>query len=265
MNEFERLDVDVIEAALEGGLVGRKVVVYDSTASSNDIAWEYAGGDDNNGLCVFAEAQTAGRGRMGNTWLSDKGKSLLCSILLLGCQCQAELLTLVSAVAAAEAIGDCAGKAAKIKWPNDVIIRGKKIAGILLESRSGKNGNDYVIGIGINCHQDEEFFTKNELQQPASSVDIQCGAVIDRNRLAGKLLASFDKWLVIAQTNQDEVARQWQNLSSLLGHRVTLNCDRRKFTGNCIGVDPARGLILQLEKGGVRMFDAAHTTIIKQI
>ena len=262
MNKYERLDVDVIEAALGAGMVGGRIVVYDSTASSNDIAWEYAGGDDNNGLCVFAEAQTAGRGRMGNKWLSDKGGSLLCSILLLDCKCLAELLTLVSAVATAEAIGDCAGKTAKIKWPNDVIIQGKKIAGILLESRSGKNGNDYVVGIGINCHQEKISFPKL-FRSAATSIDIESRTKCDRLSLAKRLLTSLDHWLIVSQKNTKKVIGQWQKLSIQLGHRVTLVYNSKNFAGNCIGIDPQKGLIVQLDHGGVRMFDAAHTSNAK--
>jgi biotin-(acetyl-CoA carboxylase) ligase len=73
----------------------------------------------------------------------------------------------------------------------------------------------------------------------------------------------MDHWLEVAEKSSERVIDQWRKLSVLLGHRVTLLFDGRKFTGNCIGIDPEKGLILQLETGGTRFFDAAHTTIVK--
>lgn len=263
MTEIDRLDVDTIEAGLETKLVGSKILVYQSTPSSNDVAWEYANNEENNGLAVFTEQQNAGRGRMGTQWLSEPGDSILCSILLVDCSSSAELLTLTAAVAAAEAVYNCSNLPARIKWPNDIILNNKKTAGILVESRSNNSGTDYVIGIGINCHQQKKFFTQNQLQKPATSIDLQAGKTIQRNLLAKELLTSVDKWLTKAQANNLHVVEQWKQLSSQLGHRVTLEYNQHQFTGNCVGVDPTEGLILQLEKGGVRMFDAAHTRIIK--
>ena len=263
MSCFETLDVDVIKANLQPKVVGRDVVVYKSSLSSSDIAWHCADSDKSNGLAVFVEHQTAGRGRRGNIWLSEKGHSILCSIVLTDCPCKAELLTLTSAVAAAEAIGRCGGKQAMIKWPNDILIGGKKAAGILLESQIKTGKTNYVIGIGINCHQGREFFAGVDMQWPATSIDIENGAVTDRNSLAKRLLVSMDSWLDIAKRDQKKVIRQWQKLSSLLGHRVSVICDQQQFSGNCIGVDPAEGLILQLDGGAIRIFDAAHTMIVK--
>jgi BirA family biotin operon repressor/biotin-[acetyl-CoA-carboxylase] ligase len=260
----DRLDVDAIEALTAGKIVGGKVVVYNSTASTNDIAWQYAGDRINNGIAIFAESQQKGRGRQGNKWLSNKGQSVLCSILLLDCPCEFEMLTLAVPIAIVEAMGSFGISQARIKWPNDVLINGKKAAGVLIESRKAKSKNDYVIGIGINCHQDEEFFDKYDLAMPATSIDIETGKCIDRNKLAAALLKQTERWISIAETEKKELLHKWQQLSSQIGQRVELKYNQQKFSGNCIGVDPLKGLILQLDTGARRMFDAAHTTIIKQ-
>lgn len=265
MNTDDYLDVDVIKKNLRTELIGTEVLVFKSTSSTNDIAWEYAKNENNNGLVVFAEEQTAGRGRGGNKWLSGKGESILCSVLLLGNKCGAELLTLASAIAVCESIFEHCGLDAKIKWPNDVVVNGKKIAGILLESRTHNDISDYVIGIGINCHQQKEFFEEIELQMPATSIDIESPQAVKRNLLAAALLGSINKWAETAQKSSETVVAKWRQISSQLGHRVTVLYNQKHFTGNCIGLDPAEGLILQLEHGGVRMFDAAHTTIIKHL
>ena len=264
MTDFVSLDVDAIEAKLRTGLIVRKVLLYRSTSSTSDVAWEYAQNSKNNGLCVFAEQQNTGRGRRGNKWLSSPGQSILCSILLVDFDCEGELLTLAAAVGCAEAIDKYTPAGARIKWPNDIIVDNRKIAGILLESRPTRKAGDYVIGIGINCHQTDEFFANADLDMPATSIDLASGSVVDRNLLAAELLNSLDRWLTTARTDIDSVIGRWKQLSTLLGHHVVVEYDQKRFAGHCIGVDPAKGLTLQLENGGVRMFDASHTTILKQ-
>lgn len=265
MTRSDQLDVDAIKANLHTAGLGKEILIFKSTGSTNDVAWEYATNQNNSGLCVFAEEQTAGRGRAGAKWFSTEGQSILCSILLVDCEYGAELLTLASAVAAAEAISRYTQLETRIKWPNDIIIRGKKVAGILLESKTTDNRIDYVIGVGINCHQRKDFFQKHEFQMSPTSIDIESSTFVNRNSLAAELLASFDEWLTTAQTGSEKIIDTWSRLSSQLGHRVTVEYNQERFSGNCVGVDPAEGLILQLDDGGVRMFDAAHTTIVKHL
>jgi len=252
------LDPDKIKANLNTRRVGRKILVYNSTSSTNDIAFEYASNRKNDGLVIFTEEQTAGRGRTGAKWFSGRRDSILCSIVLTKINCSAELLSLASAVAVADTIG----KQAKIKWPNDIVINGRKIAGILLESRICNSHTVYVIGVGINCHQKKDSFPP-ELQSIATSIDIESKTICDRISLAKRLLTSMEHWLEVAEKDGDEIIGQWQKISTLLNQRITLIFNGDEFTGNCIGIDPEKGLILQLETGGVRMFDAAHTTIVK--
>ena len=256
------LDVDKIKVNLKTKRIGRKILVYDSTSSTNDVADEYARNKQNDGLVVFAEEQTAGRGRAGNKWLSGRGDSILCSIVLVENKLSTELLSLTSAVAVAEAIGKPGRSQAKIKWPNDIMLNGKKVAGILLESKIDSSSSTYIVGIGINCHQTEESFA-GELHEIATSIDAGSHSVSDRNLLAKRLLISLDHWLEVVANNAEKAIARWRELSIQLGHRVTLVFNSAKFIGHCIGIDPDRGLILQLDTGGIRMFDAAHTTIGK--
>ena len=258
----DALDPDRIKLHLKTSRIGKKVVVYKSTASTNDVARRYAKTGANDGLVVLTEQQTKGRGRAGNKWLAGIGDSVLCSILLTDCTINPEILSLACAVATAEAIGRCAKAEAQIKWPNDVILNDKKVAGILVESRKIGKHIAFVIGIGINCHQQKEDFPA-ELQKIATSIDIETGAVTDRIALIRRLLVSVEHWLDIAEAKQQKVIDRWQKLSTQLHRRVTLVYNRKKFVGNCIGIDPQQGLILQLDIGGIRMFHAAQTTIVK--
>ena len=256
------LDPDKIKANLKTTRIGRKILVYNSTTSTNDIAGQYANNKDNDGLVIFTEEQTAGRGRTGNKWYSDRSDSIICSILLTTNKLKTELLSLTCAVAAAEAIGKPGKNPARIKWPNDIILNDKKVAGILLETKTNNKNDVCIIGIGINCHQNTESFPP-ELWSAATSIDIESGLIIDRISLAKRLLSSLDHWLEAAENDYEKVIDQWKSLSIQLGHRLALIFNGRKFTGNCIGIDPVKGMILQLDTGGVRMFDAAHTTIAK--
>jgi BirA family biotin operon repressor/biotin-[acetyl-CoA-carboxylase] ligase len=261
--EYIPLDADFIKANFGTGRIGKEIIVYKSTSSTNDIAAEYAkGGGKNDGLVVFAEYQTAGRGRRGNTWQSDAGKSILCSILLYEPDIKPDALVLACAVATAETIGRCGKTDAKIKWPNDILLNDKKAAGILVESISIKKQNYFVIGIGINCHQKKEDFP-DELSQTATSIDIESGTVCDRNRIAKRLLVNFDSYFAVGLENPDEIVEKWRSMNVLLGKRITIEHNGREFTGNCIGIEPAEGLILQLERGGIRIFGAASTTIVQ--
>jgi BirA family biotin operon repressor/biotin-[acetyl-CoA-carboxylase] ligase len=272
------LDPDKIKEGLKTRRIGTKILVYNSTSSTNDVAAEYARNKQNDGLVVFAEEQTAGRGRASNKWLSGRADSILCSIVLVENKLNAELLSLTFAVAVAEAIGKPGRSQAKIKWPNDIMMNGKKVAGILLESKSmliddcqlpisqseieNRKSKIYIVGIGINCHQSKESFA-GELQQIATSIDAESHSVSDRVVLAKRLLSSLDLWLEVAANNSEKVIDRWRELSIHLGHRVSLIFDGSKFTGHCVGIDPERGLILRLDTGGVRMFDAAHSAIVK--
>ncbi|MHC4748910.1 MAG: biotin--[acetyl-CoA-carboxylase] ligase [Planctomycetota bacterium] len=256
------LDFEKIMANLTTERIGGKVLIYDSTSSTNDVAAEYAKIKQNDGLVIFAEEQTAGRGRTGNKWLSGRADSILCSIVLVENKINVELLSLTCAVAVAEAIGKPGRSQAKIKWPNDIMLNGKKVAGILLESKKDNGGSIYIVGIGINCHQTKESFA-GELQQIATSIDAESHSISDRNLLAKRLLVSVGQWLKMAANNSEKVIARWRQLSIQLGHRVSLIFDGAKFTGHCIGIDPEKGLILQLDTGGVRMFNAAHSSIAK--
>ncbi|MFC1738815.1 biotin--[acetyl-CoA-carboxylase] ligase [Planctomycetota bacterium] len=251
-----------IKANLNTKRIGRKILIYNSISSTNDIAAEYAMDIKNDGLVIFAEEQTAGRGRAGAKWTTGRADSILCSIVLAENKCGAEMLSLASAVAVAEAIGTSTGTQAKIKWPNDIILNNRKVAGILLESKQTDGWIFYIAGIGINCHQKKDSFP-DELKDIATSIDIESGITCDRISLAKRLLVSMEYWLKTAQKSSKKVTEQWRKLSIQLGHRVKLIYNGKEFAGNCIGVDPQKGLVLQLDTGGVRMFDAAHTTIAK--
>jgi BirA family biotin operon repressor/biotin-[acetyl-CoA-carboxylase] ligase len=267
MDFHKALNVDHIEAARENCRIGRKIVLFQSTSSTNDIAWEYAANKNNDGLCVLAESQSKGRGRRGRSWFSEPGQSILCSILLTKTDIEAELLTLTAGVAVAEAINHTCKLPCRIKWPNDILIQEQKVAGILTEKQT-RNGMDaFVVGIGVNCHQTTAAFGSYDLKIPATSLAIQTGKTIDRTELVCVLLDKLEYWLEQIRASEvgpeNPVIQRWLQLSGMLGRHITVECDGRQYSGFCRGVDPVDGLILQLDNSLVRMFHAAQTSIIK--
>ena len=267
MNPYKPLDIDQIEAARKNSRIGKKIVLYKSTASTNDIAWEYAANADNDGLCVLAESQYKGRGRRGRLWHAEPGQSILCSVLLTKTSAPAEMLTLTAGVAAAEALIDHCKVSCRIKWPNDILIRNQKVAGILTEKQTLNGSDVFVIGMGINCHQTAAAFAGYDLKIPATSLAIETAQDTDRTRLVCVLLNKLEYWLgqnrVSEVGPENPVTERWLQLSGMLGRPVTVECDGVRHSGFCRGVDPVNGLILQLDNSLVRMFTAAQTSIIE--
>ncbi len=262
------MDVDRLEDARKDARIGRRVVLFRSTGSTNDIAWEYAANAANDGLCVLAESQRAGRGRRGRTWFSQRRQSILCSVLLTKRPIEAERLTLIAGIAVAEAINRFCQVPCRIKWPNDILIQNQKVAGVLVEKRIKNSQPCFVVGIGINCNQTRDVFKQYDLTIPATSLAIETRQDIDRTELVCILLEKLDHWLGqtsvgVAGPTDNPVIGRWLQLSGMLGRHITVECDGRQYSGFCRGVDPVDGLILQLDNSLVRMFHAAQTSIIQ--
>ena len=259
MPATDQLDHDKIRANLKTRRIGKQILLFTSTSSTNDVAADYAQKKSNDGLAIFAEEQTAGRGRAANKWLAPRSQTILCSVLLTDSPLDPELLSLTAAVAVAQAVSP----SAKIKWPNDIFLNAKKVAGILLESKPQTYGPARIIGIGINCHQQPASFPP-ELQQTATSIDIETKTTSDRISIAKRLLTTLDTALQTAQTNPDEIVNQWRSRSIQLGRRLTLIFNGKKFTGTCIGIDPQKGLTLKLDSTAIKFFNAPQTSILNQ-
>jgi biotin-[acetyl-CoA-carboxylase] ligase BirA-like protein len=170
--------------------IGRRVMVFHRTASTNDIAWQAAGNPDNDGLLVLADEQSAGRGRLGHAWAAKAEQSILMSLLLRRTAADSlDRLTLRSGLADALAIEHAVAALlhqqvhVQIKWPNDLLIDDRKLAGVLVERR----GEDVVIGIGINVAQAAADFPP-EVGQRAVSIYQATGNLIDRLRIAAALV-----------------------------------------------------------------------------
>jgi BirA family biotin operon repressor/biotin-[acetyl-CoA-carboxylase] ligase len=192
VTSFDRLNADQLQAALHGAMIGRKIILLEETGSTNDAIWRVASISE--GLVVFAEHQTDGRGQRGNRWESAARKGLCFSILL-----RPEIrlsesgrLTIWAIEAISEVVRTEVGLEPAIKLPNDVQINGRKVAGVLVEMRAQNNAPHVaVVGIGINVNQCRDDFAA-ELQDKAISLAMAVGQQVPRQEFAVALLQKLD-------------------------------------------------------------------------
>jgi birA, biotin-[acetyl-CoA-carboxylase] ligase region len=192
---LEQLATDEMRAALGYVLIGREIIVLDQTGSTNDAILQIATPDSKEGLVLFAEHQTAGRGQRGNRWESAAGKGLWFSILLRpGIEInRSPLLTAWAAETISGAIENELSLKTTIKLPNDIQIDRRKVAGVLVEMRAHEKArHSAIVGIGINVNQTLEDFPK-ELRSRAISLAIALGRQVDRQTFAIALLRSLDR------------------------------------------------------------------------
>jgi BirA family biotin operon repressor/biotin-[acetyl-CoA-carboxylase] ligase len=191
----ERLIADDLLAALpERTVVGREIVVFEETNSTNDLAARAGEDGVAEGLVIFAETQRAGRGRLGRAWSSPPRQGLWFSILLRPTEPATRWpeLTFCAALAVAEAAEQETNIPARIKWPNDVLLGGRKTAGILLECHHRQSPGFVVMGIGINVRQQTEDFAP-ELRERAGSLSMAAGRLIERRTVAGETLRRLER------------------------------------------------------------------------
>jgi len=243
-----------IESGLDTRLLGRSVVAHTEIDSTNTELRQLAEAGAVEGTVVVADRQSAGRGRLGRRWESPSGVNLYCSILLRPDipLHQASQLTFLSAVAVAETLDDVCGLHAKVKWPNDILVGGAKISGLLNEMNAETEQIHFVIlGIGVNLNMLAEQFP-SELNYRATSVVLETGRLVDRllflRTLLEKLDSYYSEFLIDGFI---PIRRRWEALCNTINTAVEVDMGRRKLTGTVIGLDSDGALRLQLEDGTI--------------
>lgn len=261
------LDISVIRAALQTRRIGTHLDFFAETTSSNDEAWKCLADPASDGKVIFTDYQSAGRGRLGRAWTAPRGAGLLASVLLIeqpGDPSPAELC-LIPAVAACAAIAAVTDVCPTIHWPNDIYVGPKKLAGILVESRrpaSSSVAAATVIGIGINCLQHAGHFPP-DLANRATSLEMESRHPINRAQLATALLHRLDHWLVRPHAwNYQDLRAAWVARAEPPGRELTLRTGARTWHGTIVDIDPASALVVRLDDGSIRAFNAAETTVL---
>jgi BirA family biotin operon repressor/biotin-[acetyl-CoA-carboxylase] ligase len=235
-----------VRERLRARVLGSRIVCVDRCGSTNDLAWAEAAAGAPDGTVIFAEEQGQGRGRFGRVWTAGRGEALLMSAVLRPAieADRIPLMTAIGALAAAEV----AGPAARIKFPNDVLVGGRKLAGILVESRFvGSRPDVFVLGLGLNV-------TGHPPDVNATSL----GPGHSRVSAARALLEALDDWYARLGGPLEPFREAWRERAYILGRRVRARVDGKAFEGVVESVDPLDGIVLRLDVGGVRAVRSEH-------
>jgi len=256
--------VSDLKRGLKARTIGREIVHLTETASTNTLAMDLAHKGAADGTVVIAETQTGGKGRLGRAWTSPRGNLYLSVILRPAVPVhKAPLITLMGAVAVAAAIRENLGIPAGIKWPNDILIDGKKIAGLLTEmSAEPDRIRHIVLGIGVNVNMDVRELPP-EVRKTATTLAAVTGTRVDRTALARTLLAGLEKWYQRFLKNEADVLDAWKELNVTLGNRVAVSGAGTMLEGLARGIDAEGRLIIRLDDGTLRPVTAGDVTIVK--
>jgi len=231
------------------------------TASTNDVAREQGRKGAKAGFVVAASRQTKGRGRLGRAWESPSNRGLYVSILLrpdLSMR-DAGQLTILSSVAAADAVEAVAGFRPRIKWPNDLLVEGRKLAGLLIETEPvGLRLAFAVVGIGINVGQEENDFSP-EVRGLATSLRLVKGETFRRADVLVALLKAFERRLAAPFS---EARQAWEESSLTLGQRVILTTSKGIKKGQAMGLDETGALLVRGESGEVETVTAGDMSAV---
>ncbi|MBI5885461.1 MAG: biotin--[acetyl-CoA-carboxylase] ligase [Deltaproteobacteria bacterium] len=243
-----------IAASLKTSLVGRAVYYYPALASTNATAFELGRANAPDGTVVIADSQTGGKGRLGRRWESPPGVNLYTSIILRPpvAPVLAHHLTFVAAVSVAGAVAAFIGRRPAVKWPNDVLIDSRKVAGILLEMDSEPDRvNFVVIGIGVNANLKAKAMP-SAIRDIATSLSMITGHGVDRAALACALYSELEKWYKIyLDGGLAPVLEAWRGWFASEGKQVRVAAFGRTIDGVCAGVDVDGALLVRTQAGKV--------------
>jgi BirA family biotin operon repressor/biotin-[acetyl-CoA-carboxylase] ligase len=254
-----------VKQGLGTKIIGKEILHYAEVSSTNTLAMDLAQKGAIDGTVVVAETQTGGKGRLGRSWTSPRGNLYVSVVLRPAVPVfKAPLITLMGAVAVASGLRSQCGVTAGIKWPNDILLSGKKVSGLLTEmSAEPDRIRHIVLGIGVNVNMDNRAL-QPDVRRMSTTLAAAMGKPVDRTALLRTLLAELDLWYHRFLQNDEEVLAAWKELNVTLGHRVVVSGSNAKLEGLARGVDTEGRLILKLNDGTLRQVAAGDVTIIKQ-
>lgn len=233
--------------------LGREILHLPTTTSTNDVAKQAAVAGSPEGLVVLADEQTRGRGRLGRSWHAPVGGSILMSLLLRPTLPPLHIfsLTMLTGSAIVAALERLTGLRCDLKWPNDVVIDGKKLGGILTEASLTSDGIEFaVVGVGLNVNVD--FAGEPALADTATSLSIQLGRPLARVPLIQGILEEFEKRYEAAQRDEySAVLEEWRARLVTLGKQVIVTDGQWRETGLAYSVDLDGTLLLRRDDGSV--------------
>jgi BirA family biotin operon repressor/biotin-[acetyl-CoA-carboxylase] ligase len=264
--EAPSLSPERIQAGIRDGF-WEKVLLFESVDSTNERALALPASElPDSGAVLIAESQTNGRGRHGRRWVSPPGLNIyLSAILRPSCAPRdATLLTVIAAVSAASALRNRTGLGIRIKWPNDLMVNGRKIGGILTELRSGRGKiSRAVIGMGMNVNSEAADFPA-ELREIATSVWAETGEKFSRTEIIIEILTELEGWYKrFIKEGRLPVLEEWKRLSSTLGKKVRVVLGTETISGIAETIDAEGMLMVRLRSGETRRVSAGDVTELR--
>jgi len=243
-----------IAAGLGTRCIGRELRCLDTVDSTNLRAWHLGEGGAAEGTVVIADQQSAGKGRMGRTWTSPPGVNLYLTVLLRPdlAPRHAPQFTFLSALAVARVVEAMSGLRPTVKWPNDVLLRGQKVAGLLSEmSAETERIHFLILGIGVNLNMTVDQFP-GDLRYPATTLAREKGSSVSRLAFCRALLRELDELYALFQERGFAPIREgWEGYFDLVGRTVSIEDGNHRQTGEVTGVDSDGALLVRLPGGDV--------------
>ena len=253
------LNLALVEEGLTTRYVGRHLLYLTRTASTQDVARAEAEQGAPSGTAVLAEEQTGGRGRLGRSWVSPAGKNLYLTLVMRPPASRLRFLSIVAPLAVAEALEAAAGLSCRIKWPNDVLVRGRKISGVIIEADlAGEAVKHALVGMGVNVNLDVEAVP--EIAGIATSVRRELGREGSREEVLAALLNAFESRYAEALEG-DAPFRAWRSRLETLGRRVCATLGERVEEGVAEDVNAEGSLLIRRDDGSLATVEAGDVTL----
>jgi BirA family biotin operon repressor/biotin-[acetyl-CoA-carboxylase] ligase len=250
-----KIRVNQLQNGLRTERLGRTILFSREVNSTNEWAKELAMYGAHEGTVVIAETQTKGRGRLGREWISSTG-GLWFSLILRPKLRPAEAvkITFVAGLAVAKVLREMFDLKAETKWPNDVLVNGRKICGILTEmNTTGEIVNFVVVGVGVNVNFDVEKVFPEQLRKVATSLENELGRKVRVEELFRSVLERLeDFYEIFTRDGFNPILKEWKNYADFLGHQVEVTSPTEKSIGSALDVDHDGALVLKLENGTIK-------------
>ena len=262
-----KLNQEKLKQSLDSMFIGHQLYYYDEISSTNDEAFRLALAGAPEGTVLIANSQNAGKGRMQRIWHSPAGCNIYTSVILRPKikPVHVPQISILAGVALTEALQIYCPDKIKLKWPNDILINGKKVCGILSQVKTTVNEIDFIVlGIGINVNISYSQFPK-EISVLATSLAIETGREISRQELIISLYENLTKWYKkLLKEGFDRIKEKWLGLSPMIGQMVQVMFNEEVVSGKAIGIDDDGSLILLTAENKQINISAGDATIVKR-
>ncbi len=253
------INLSAVHDKLRTEFVGRRLMYLTSTDSTMDVARREAEDGAPDGTVILAEEQTAGRGRFDRKWVSPAGLNLYLTIVVRPDIARLRSLGVVTPLAACLAIDAVSAVRPLLKWPNDVIVGGKKLGGVLIESEtSGDEVRYAVVGIGINVNYKVD---DPAISAIATSLVNEAATSVSREDLLAALLNQFEELYQRSSTEKGDVHEWWRARLDTIGRQVDVTFRGETYSGTAKDVDAEGNLLLRLADGSVMTLEAGEVSV----